>query len=395
MPITDEGYVVDTVPEIVDAMSSEAKTSYEDQDLDTSDNSLLGILFGVSAIQENQHSQAIAELFNSQDPDTAEGKSLDNLAYRNGIIRKGALPSTATVTFTNNSSVEQVLSAGSQVNSTGGYSFTTDETITIASTVGSTQDVQVTALESGPIPAPATTINDFPSGGELITVSNAEAASLGSDRESDTALRIRLKRFLQAGGNCTENALASAISNLAGVTDVAVIANPTAEFISRGDGRLQRPPHSFETVVEGGTDSQVAEVIALSGAGGIQAFGDTSYRVDSLSKTVAFTRPEVFDIKLNLVYDVYDEESLPNGVDALLKSQAVAFSETEFSLGKDILVQRITCEALRGISGVGKVQGSVSLDGVNFTSECIIMEAFQKGRLSDEDITVTRQISFG
>ena len=394
MPITDQGYVVDTTREIIDAMASDAITSYEGQDIDTSDNGVLGILLGLVATQINQQSQTLGELFNGQDPDTAEGKSLDNLAYRNGILRKGAYPTTASVVFTNNTGIEQVLLEGTKVVSTAGDEYTTDEQITLATAVGSQASVVVTCLVNGRIEAPANSINNYPGGGDLVLVSNPEAASIGVDRESDQELRIRLKRFLQAGGNSTENAIASAVSNIAGVTDVAVVSNDTLSPVSRGLDRPDRPAKSFEVVVEGGSDTDIAEAIALSKAAGIQSFGDTIILNQNPLTTVGLTRPEVYNIKLTLSYESYTEEILPNGVEGTLKANAVAFAEDEFTLGKDIICHRLACAASTGVQGVGAVFASISIDGVEYTNDRIIMEVFQKGLLLEENITVTKQINF-
>ena len=394
MPITDEGYVVDTTREITDAMASDAITSYEGYDIDTSDNGILGIFLGLAATQINQQSQTLGELFTGQDPDTAEGKALDNLAYRNGIIRKGPVPSTATALFTNNTGLEQVLEAGTEVISISGDSFTTDVSITLATALGSQGSVEVTAIVEGAVEAPANTITDYPGGGGTVLVTNEVAASVGSVRESDQALRIRLKRFLQTGGNSSEMAIASAISNIFGVSDVAVVSNNTSIDVDRGLSRDPRPGHSFEAVVEGGSDEEIAEVIALTHAAGITSFGETTLYNEDPDAIVSFTRPEVFDIVLELTYDIYAEEVVPNGLESLLKSNAVTFAEGEFALGKDIIAQRLECAASSGVQGIGTVNASLSLDGVDFTNDRIVMEVFQKGLLLEENITVTRRIDF-
>ena len=394
MPVTDQGYVVDTTREIVDSMAADALVKYEGNDIDTSDNSVLGILLGLVALQVNQQSQAISELYNGQDPDTAEGKSLDNLAYRNGIIRKGSAPSTALVTFTNNTGNEQVLLAGTAVESTRGDTFTTDVDITLATALGSTGTVEVTAIESGAIEAPANTINDYPGGGDLVLVTNPEAASVGYEVESDDALRIRLKRFLQTGGNSTEPAIASAVSNLFGVTDVAVVENSTLEPVSRGLNRADRPAKSFEVVVEGGSDDEIAEAIALSKPAGITSFGDTVISNPDPIATIGITRPEVYNIKVTLSYEVYLEESIPNGIEGILRDNAVAFGANEYSLGKDVIAHRLSCAAADGVSGIGAVFASVSIDGVDYTNDRIVMEVFQKANLLSENITIEKRINF-
>lgn len=394
MPITDQGYVVDTTREIIDAMASDAITSYDGLDVDASDNSVLGILLGLVATQINQQSQTLGELFNGQDPDTAEGKSLDNLAYRNGILRKGAAPSTAYVTFTNNTGVEQVLLEGTKVVSTLGDEFTTDEEITLATAVGSTSSVVATCLKEGPVEASINSINSYPGGGESVLVTNNSAASVGSLAESDSQLRNRLKRFLQAGGNSTIGAIEAAVSNIAGVTDVAVVSNSELDPVDRGLNRPDRPGKSFEVVVEGGNSNDIAEAIALSKPAGITSFGDEYILNQDPLATIGLTRPEVFNVVLDLSYELYSEEVLPNGVESTMRKNMVDFASEEFTLGKDLICHRLACSASTGVQGVGAVYVSISLDGVDYTNDRIIMEVFQKGLLLDENITLTKRIDF-
>ena len=394
MPITDQGYVVDTTREIIDAMASDAITAYEGYDIDTSDNSIFGILLGLVATQINQQSQTLGELFNGQDPDTAEGKSLDNLAYRNGIVRKGEAPTTGTVVFTNNTGLEQVLEAGTKVISTAGDEFTTDFEVTAASPVGSLVSVPVTCIISGRIEAPANTITSYPGGGTTVTVTNPEAANLGTNLESDQELRIRLKRFLQTGGNSTENAISSAVSNIFGVTDVAVVSNDSILPESRRLDREDRPGKSFEVVVEGGSDVDIAEAIALSKAAGIQSFGDIILINQDPLVTVGLTRPEVYSIKLDLSYEAYLEEIVPNGAEGIMTSNVITFADSEFVLGKDIIAHRLACSASEGVRGIGAVFASISIDGQEYTSDRIVMEVFQKGLRLEENITVTKRINF-
>ena len=393
MPITDKGYTADTVKEIVDVMSQDTVVKYG-LDTDTTDNSILGILLGIDAIQINQQSNYLQELSSNQDPDSAEGKALDDICFQVGLIRKAATPSTALLTFTNNTDVLQTIPAGIEVKSTSGDIFTLDSTINLDSPTGSTGTSEATAVEAGAIEAAANTLTGTSLGTALITATNLDDAQVGTEVESDTDLRTRRKRFLQAGGNGTNGAVASALSNINGVTDILVIDNDTGEPVDRGEGRVPRPTASIEVVVEGGSSEEIGQAIALSKSQGIKAFGDVTINVENPPSIIGFTRVQTLDVVVDIKYNVYDEEILPNSVEDLLKENTISFAETEYILGKDVLTQRIAYGSSSGVSGIGSVNVSVSLDGDNFSNEGIRIAPFQRASIDIVNITVSRNSEF-
>ncbi|NRA92788.1 MAG: hypothetical protein HRU26_08905 [Psychroserpens sp.] len=86
MAFDETGYTPEPLQSILDTIAADAIAV--NPNLDPSVNSLMGILTGLFSIQLEQQYQHIAELFSSLDPDTAEGKALDVIAWRQGLIRK-------------------------------------------------------------------------------------------------------------------------------------------------------------------------------------------------------------------------------------------------------------------------------------------------------------------
>ena len=81
-------------------------------------------------------------------------------------------------------------------------------------------------------------------------------------------------------------------------------------------------------------------------------------------------------------------------LESILSSNVVTFGEGEYSLGKDVITHRIASAASNNVAGIGAVFASVSVDGVDYTDDRIVMEVFQKAKILSENITVTQRIEF-
>jgi hypothetical protein len=105
-------------------------------------------------------------------------------------------------------------------------------------------------------------------------------------------------------------------------------------MVTDGDGR---PAKSFECVVEGGTDDDVADLIWDTAPAGIQMYGtNTNVTItdsQGFDQVVTFTRPADVDIYMQV--DVYnDTGSLSAGYISDLKDEILAFAETKTLIGE-------------------------------------------------------------
>jgi len=115
-----------------------------------------------------------------------------------------------------------------------------------------------------------------------------------------------------------------------------------AQAVFKG-GRLAK---SFEAVVEGGSDADVANKIWLTKPAGIQTFGNTSFTItDSQGEqqVINFSRPTSIYIWVTVALTLYPEETFPpNGQD--LVASAINTYGNDLGIGVDVLLQRVLAQ---------------------------------------------------
>jgi uncharacterized phage protein gp47/JayE len=115
-----------------------------------------------------------------------------------------------------------------------------------------------------------------------------------------------------------------------------------AQAVFKG-GRLAK---SFEAVVEGGSDADVANKIWLTKPAGIQTFGNTSFTItDSQGEeqVINFSRPTPIYIWVTVALTLYSEETFPpNGQD--LVAAAINTYGNKLGIGVDVLLQRVLAQ---------------------------------------------------
>lgn len=196
------------------------------------------------------------------------------------------------------------------------------------------------ALNTGIITVPQNTINIIvvPIAG-LDEAYNLVAGITGRETETDEQLRVRRRRDLRGVGRATDEAiLARILQEVDNVTAVTVISNRTDVIVSG------RPPHSFECVVVGGDEDEIAEKIWENQPSGIQSHGDITKTVkdsQGTDQTIKFSRPINKYLWLEIDITLYTEEDFPsNGID-LIKQAITEWGEEEYQVGVDVIRQRI------------------------------------------------------
>jgi uncharacterized phage protein gp47/JayE len=159
-----------------------------------------------------------------------------------------------------------------------------------------------------------TTTNLYPTADTDYIDTNGQNFVIGQEREDDEELRERANNAVTGGGDATHDAIVSElINNTEGVTSVTVYENKTDDD-NTGTGGL--PPHSFEAVVFGGDDQDVAETIFSKKAITARDYGGvhgTEHSATVVSDTngqtreITWSRPAALSISLNL--DLVIDES--------------------------------------------------------------------------------------
>lgn len=181
-------------------------------------------------------------------------------------------------------------------------------------------------------------------------VRNYEAFVPGTDQETDTELRVRRAasaRAISARGTDASIA-AHLIEEVTGVTAARVTSNRTMSTDAAG-----RPPKSFEVLVAGGSDQDVAQNIWENQPSGIQSYGNTSVEItdsEGAGQVVSFSRAQAKYLWLKITYKRYTEEKAPTEEE--IKAALVDWAAQEYQLGVDVITQRVM-QGLYGVQGIG------------------------------------------
>lgn len=213
--------------------------------------------------------------------------------------------------------------------------------------------IAVASVDYGPIQALAGTLTVIVNSiFGLTRVENALDATLGRLGESDEELRERRDDSLQFAGSGTVGAIRAALLDEATILSSIVYENRSD--VTDGEGR---PPHSTESVVEGGTDTTVATIIANAGGGGIETFGGEgpfAIPIDEDGNTldISFSRPDLLDVYVE--FDLTTDSNYPSNGDALVKAAVLAYGNA-LGIGDDVIVYPALISSLANIPGITDV----------------------------------------
>lgn len=296
--------------------------------------SVFGQLIGIFADRLADLWQLGLALYNATTREGAVGVQLDNIGALTGTTRKQATYTKVTCTCAGVNGT--VIPAGQTISIPGvGTKFTNDLPGTIS---GGSVSIVFRAVETGPKTAFAGTVTQIDT---LVagwsTVTNPADHStlpnvLGTNIETDAEYRLRQVQELRAQGASTVAAIRAKIQELTGVSGVFVFEN-TGD-VTDADGL---PPHSFEVVVSGGVDADIAKVIATYKPVGIATYGSTTTATtdaNGFAVNVKWSRPGVLNawVIVNLTADVAKWPS--NGID--LVKQAIVALQPYYGIGVEL-----------------------------------------------------------
>ena len=388
--VTPEGFVGRGLVEIQDdaagALTSELSPAFDPEA--SPNKEFLGIFSDrVAALWEL--GQAVDA---ASDPNQAEGTHLVAICAYTGTEKDGPAPSTVTATV--NLDAGFTLAAGSRaaVNGNPDAIFETVADVTNADGAPADVEVEMQAIEDGPIPAPAGLLTErvsTVSGWNSVT--NATAATLGRLEEGDTALRIKRDQELAGPGGSSDPGLEADLRKVEGVSFVRVYSNRT--MATNADGV---PAKSFEVVIVGGADADIAATIWREHPSGISSHGTTTVNhIDEAGKTQAmkFTRPTT--VTLHVAFDLYVRGSEYEG-DGEVQTAAETYAAGKYSVGNDAIVAQLDAVAL-GVGGVVDKKSPTKLDTIDApvatTNKTIGSREIASIVVANIDVTTTEAVT--
>jgi uncharacterized phage protein gp47/JayE len=397
--LSDTGFSILTLDDIRESMNESLRTAFGPS-VDLSDGALLGQLVGIVAERVSEVWELAEAVNSSLDPDAATGVNLDSLAALTGTQREAASPSTVTLTLTGKELT--LVPAGSRVAvEVTGAEFSTNADATLVGLlqrttstayaigdrrtnaqkvylcidpgvslgVGSSGptteadsisdgsvlwrylgdgeaavDVTATATTTGPTVGTSGSITEIVTPvGDWEGAINVLDATVGTDIETDEALRLRREPELAATGTSPLDAIRSDLLDVEGVSAVTIFDNPTD--LTNADGV---PPHAFEALIQGGDDQVIRDTLLDAGAAGIGTHGTvtgTALDTTGVAHTVKFSRPQEIEIYISVTL-TYDAKEYPADGDAQVKAAIVAWGDAQRT-GKDVVASAIGAQPFR------------------------------------------------
>lgn len=320
MTINQDGLLIDEFSMIYNRLADKFKLIYG-QDINLEQNSPDGQLLGIITNEIYDLQTLILHIYNSFDPDLAQGVELNKLLKLIAQSRRASTKSIVDITIVANANVTlpsdyTIIDENKQE-----WIINAETTLTTG-----TNTVSFNAVKFGAIEASANTINDvvtvFP---EITSVNNPLPAEIGRDEESDVLLRKRRNNLLSVNSNSTIAGIYSKLFLLDTVTDAVVYENATDTYDSDKDLNA----HTLWVIIDGGAVDEIAQIIATDKTIGTDLKGsvtedyiETFLKADgttrTLTHTVKFDRPIEISLYINLTVakklptDIIDVDAIKN-----------------------------------------------------------------------------------
>lgn len=323
MPVVNGHYEKRSVERIAEVVAAELRSEFG-EDIDLTESSAFHHIVDAWASSVNQiQEEQLQTVYNAAYIDTATGENLENVVSILGISRQEANHATGVIEFSRDSPavIDYTIPKGTVVQTLGPdvVQFETTEPVTIAD--GETiARADIRAIEGGiagnvaantitvlpSVPAGVEDItNPLPTGDSDYTDTDGDPLVTGTNTETDEELRARAKAVVTDGAVATQPAIYSAlVSELPEVQSASIFVNPTDNDY-RPDGL---PPVSFEAVVYGGGNEEIANTLfhemALTARSYSGAHGETVQVPITASNgqvyPIHFSRPHVQQVYMDI-----------------------------------------------------------------------------------------------
>ncbi len=354
-------------------------------EVSTGAHTITGMVLDATALELESLYRLAEDIWASGDPAQAEGTQLDNILRLRGTDRNDARNSTVTLTL--GGTATTVIPAGSTVAiPNGGEQWATDAEATIGG--GGTVDVAATAVNTGPIEAAPGAITDVITGvSGWDTVTNAAAAILGEDVESDADARTRSADLVT--GTTTEEAVYSRLTELDTVE--AAVATSNRGDTTDADGT---PAHTWWIIIYPNTVDQtlIAETIwgeagEVAGIGYRGAVTATVTAEDGEQKTIAWDWATAVDVWSKVTLTVDDD--YPDDGDDLVED-AVQEWGTTVRVSQDVYPAQIEKQILNDVPGIKTISVALKEGSAPSGTETdpLPVEVNEYGKINDAQINV-------
>ena len=259
MIIDANGFKAESFTEILTRLSNGLKNIYG-QDINLDQDTPDGQQLGIQANIISDFQDLALYIYNSMDPDLADGANFDKLLKLLARTRLPSSRSTVDIEMVLNKTVSIPASYTIKDLNNQNWIIGTAQTLDAG-----THLVSFYSEDWGNITAEPNTINEQVTIlTEVVSINNPESAISGRDEESIVQVRERRNKILEINASSTIGSIIGKILDLNGVIDAVPYENMTKIY----DPLRDIQPNSYWIVVKGGDISQISEIIAKDKTGG-------------------------------------------------------------------------------------------------------------------------------
>ena len=274
--------------------------------------------------------ETLQQAYNSKDPNKATAVDLNVLCALTGTTRGEGTAGTVYLTLSGTAGT--LIPAGRRVESvTNGSRWMTEQAFTLDSTGSATVPAICTTV--GVIQADAGTLTRIIDNvGGWVSVTNLTPATVGTDIENDSTLRVKRATAVGRPGNNQIDSMLGELFAVDGVRRVKVYENDTNSASVSDENPHGLPAHSIAPVIDGGIDTDVAMAIYIKKNPGVslyQAGMPVSETVVSPiyptnSKLIKFSRPIYVDMVIAIT--LKNDGTLPADVALQIQNAFMEFA---------------------------------------------------------------------
>jgi len=389
MTINEKGIILDSFEDIFNNLAEGMKKIYG-EDINLDPNSPDGQMLGIFSKVVYDLESFLGRVYNSLDPDLAEGHELDKILK---LLATSRLPATKSIVDVEiEVSKNTILPADYTLKDINNQEWVIEKEQEVLEGVNI---VTFVAKDWGRIEAlPNTITKQVTIIPEVISVTNPNAALPGRDEESDVELRKRRNKIIGYNAVSLISGMLGKILMLEEVKDAVIYENDTDLY----DNVKDLPPHTIWVIVEGGDVNDIAKIIATDKTLGTGMKGDIEVnyieqipRKDGTFReyvhTIKFDRPAYsdvyvkFNVKKKSSDDIIDIEAIKDKLVEFETKIAESINVTElygyiYSAGNNFIAMDLM----------------VSRDGVNWVDDVLEANLNEKLVINRDYITITEVV---
>lgn len=355
---------------------------------------VLAIIAEAVGIVENSAAMA----FEQRDPLSATGVGLSSLVQLNGVQRKPGAPTIITEKISGPSGT--TIPAGFQVGDVDGtviYQTIQAETIPANGVLIATMVATTIGANDPEVDTVTSVLTALPN--VAVEATNIATLSVGTNEESDEALRARQQLSIMATSYRNIDAINAAVLNVPGVTFSRAYQNITLATDDRGV-----PGKTVACVVVGGDNVEIAQAIAFR-LGFANTWGNQTvqlYGVNSMPMPISFSRPVEIPIDVAITLQIVVDENIQifpsNGID-LIRQAIIRFAQyghtscepmgnPGFPPGQDIIRSQLYTP-INSVGGAKIISVKLGVDGEEPSEQDIPIAWDEIGIFTPDRIQVT------